>query len=331
MLSVQEALGRLRLVPSLQISRNEPLSRHTRFGLGGPASLFVDSEDEEAFLQALRIAKESGLPHLVIGLGTNLVVADAGYDGIVLRYRGGVLSVEGALVRVQAGAALQDLVDFTTARGLQGIESMTGIPGNVGAAIYGNAGAYGASISDVVERVRFSDGEAVRETDKAGCGFRYRDSIFKRNRLNGRPWLVLSAELRFHEGDAAALKKTADDILAVRNQKYPPDMKCAGSIFKNLILANLPERARAQVPEKVVKGGKVPSAWFLDQVGSRGLFEGGIRVTDYHANTIFNAGDGTAAQVRRLVAELKKRVSERFGIDLEEEVQYIGFDSRSQP
>ncbi|WP_321472823.1 UDP-N-acetylmuramate dehydrogenase [uncultured Paludibaculum sp.] len=329
MLSAQEAHERLSLVPSLQISRKEPLARHTRFGLGGPASLFVDSEDEAAFLQALRIAKESGLPHLVIGLGTNLVVADKGYDGIVLRYRGGAISVEGTLVSVQAGAALQDLVDFTTAHGLRGIESMTGIPGNVGAAIYGNAGAYGASISDVVERVRYFDGQVVCETGKAGCEFRYRGSIFKQNRLSGRPWLVLSAWLRFAEGDAAELQKTAAGILAIRNQKYPPDMKCAGSIFKNLILAELPSEARVQVPENVVKGGKVPSAWFLDQVGARGLSDGGIRVADYHANTIFNAGDGTAAQVRRLVAELKGRVHERFGIDLEEEVQYIGFDSSS--
>lgn len=331
MLSVQEALERLSLVPSLQISRNEPLARHTRFALGGPASLFVDSEDEAAFLQALRIAKSSGLPHLVIGLGTNLVVADEGYDGIVLRYRGGAINSDGMLVRVQAGAALQDLVDHTSARGLKGIQSMTGIPGNVGAAIYGNAGAYGASISDVVERVRYFDGEAVRETDRAGCEFRYRGSIFKRNRLQGEPWLILSAELRMAPGDAAELQKTSAEILAVRNRKFPPEMKCAGSIFKNLILAELPAATRAEVPADVVKGGKVPSAWFLDQVGARGLFEGGIRVADYHANTVFNAGDGTAAEVRRLVAELKRRVRERYGIDLEEEVQYIGFDSTSQP
>ncbi|MGC4050843.1 MAG: UDP-N-acetylmuramate dehydrogenase [Paludibaculum sp.] len=331
MLSVQEAQARLSLVPSLQISRNESLARHTRFALGGPASLFVDSEDEAAFLQALQIAQESGLPHLVIGLGTNLVVADEGYDGIVLRYRGGAIESDGMLVRVQAGAALQDLVDYTTAHGLKGIEPMSGIPGNVGAAIYGNAGAYGASTSDVVETVRYFDGDAVRETDKAGCQFRYRGSIFKRNRLAGEPWLILSASLRMRAGDAAELQKTAAEIVAVRNRKFPPEMKCAGSIFKNLILADLPAAARAQVPADVVKGGKVPSAWFLDQVGARGLSDGGIRVTDYHANTVFNSGDGTAAGVRRLVAELQRRVRERYAIDLEEEVQYIGFDSTSQP
>lgn len=327
MLSVQEAHARLASVPSLQISRNEPLSRHTRFGLGGPAALFVDSEDESAFLQALLVARQSGLPHLMIGLGTNLVVADSGYPGIVLRYRGAALTARDTLVTVQAGAALQALVDFTAARGLRGIESMTGIPGNVGAAIYGNAGAYGSSLSDVVEQVRYFDGDAIRETDKAGCEFRYRDSIFKRNRLRGEPWLVLSAQLRFQPGDAAQLQEKAAGILAVRNRKFPPEMKCAGSIFKNLMLVELPEPARAAVPPEVVKGGKVPSAWFLDQVGARGLHDGGIRVADYHANTVYNAGDGTAAQVRTLVAELKRRVFDRYAIPLEEEVQYIGFDS----
>lgn len=331
MLSLQEAQRRLESVPSLQISRNEPLARHTRFGLGGPASLFVDSEDESAFLDALRLAIASGLPHLVIGLGTNLVVADSGYPGIVLRYRGGAIQADDMLVTVQAGAALQTLVDFTTARGLRGIESMTGIPGNVGAAIYGNAGAYGSSISDVVEHVRYFDGAGVLETDKPGCEFRYRGSIFKQRRLAGQPSLVLSARLRFQPGDAASLQQKASGILDVRNRKFPPEMKCAGSIFKNLILAELPAAARDQVPPDVVKGGKVPSAWFLDQVGARGLSDGGIRVADYHANTIYNAGGGTASQVRALVAELKQRVFARYAIPLEEEVQYIGFDLPSQP
>lgn len=329
--SLDEAQRRLQAVSLLQVTRNEPLSQHTRFGLGGPASVFIDTEDERAYLDALRIAGNSGLKWLVIGCGTNLIVSDRGFDGLVLRYRGAEISREGNRVSVQAGALLQDLVDYSIGQGLQGIEPMTGIPGNVGAAIYGNAGAYGASISDRVSSVRYFDGAELRETDHAGCGFRYRDSIFKRQRLQGHAWLILSAELEFPAGDAKAMREKADSILATRNAKYPPEMRCAGSIFKNLILAELPPQAKALVPAAIVKGGKVPSAWFLEQAGAKGLARGGVRVTDYHSNTLYNAGGGTAAEFCALVRELKRRVRERFGIMLEEEVQYIGFDPGELP
>ena len=326
MTGLEEAHRRLAEIPLLQITLNEPLWRHTRFGLGGPAAVFACTQDEAAFVEAVRTARESRLPWVVIGKGTNLIVSDAGFPGIVLRYDGAEIRVEGRRVRAEAGAALQALVDAAIEAGLQGYEPMTGIPGNVGAAIYGNAGAYGASISDRVARVRYFDGLAVRETDREGCGFRYRESEFKRRRLQGEPWLILSAEFDFPPGDTEEMRKKADGILAVRNRKYPPDLKCAGSIFKNLLWEKLPARAREAVPEEVVKGGKVPAAWFLDRAGAKGLVQGGIRVSEEHANTLYNAGGGTAAEFRALVGELKKRVRERFGIELEEEVQSIGFE-----
>lgn len=331
MLSIEEAQERLSAVQYLQITRNEPLALHTRFGLGGPAALFADTAAEGAFVEGLRIAQSSGLPWLVIGGGTNLIVSDRGYGGLVLRYRGARIAQHRNTVEVQAGAALQDLVDFTIEQWLQGIESMTGIPGATGAAIYGNAGAYGSSISDRVTRVRYFDGDAVREIDHAGCGFRYRDSVFKRRRLEGQAWLILSAELEFPPGDGRAMREKADAILATRNAKYPPDMKCAGSIFKNLIAAELPEAARAAMPESIVKGGKAPAAWFLEQAGAKGMARGGVRVTDYHSNTLYNAGGGTAAEFCALVRTLKGRVREMFGLALEEEVQYIGFDPSELP
>ncbi|MBI4892217.1 MAG: UDP-N-acetylmuramate dehydrogenase [Acidobacteria bacterium] len=329
--SFDEARARLDAIPQLQVTCNEPLAAHVRFGFGGPARVFADTADEAAFLAALGVAHGSGLAWLVIGSGTNLIVSDKGFPGIVLRYRGARISRAGQTVRVEAGAALQSLVDFAVAEALQGIEVMTGIPGNVGAAVYGNAGAYGASISDRISSVRFHDGLAVREVDHAGCRFRYRDSIFKQRRLQGEPWLILSAELTFPNGDGAAMKAKADAILATRNAKFPPEMKCAGSIFKNLLLSELPEQARRAVPESVVKGGKVPAAWFLEQAGAKGLAMGGIRVTDYHSNTLYNAGGGTAAEFCGLVRTLKGRVLERFGLALSEEVQYIGFDPEELP
>jgi len=121
------------------------------------------------------------------------------------------------------------------------------------------------------------------------------------------------------------MRKKAEEILAIRNRKYPPHMKCAGSIFKNLLWESLPPQARQAAPADIVKGGKVPAAWFLEQVGAKGMACGGVRVSEGHANTLYNAGGGTAADFCALAAELKRRVRERFGIELEEEVQYIGF------
>ena len=198
---------------------------------------------------------------------------------------------------------------------------MTGVPGWVGGAVYGNAGAYGRSMHQNVTSVRFFDGEGVREIDNEACGFHYRHSTFK----DHKNWIVLSTTLQLLAWDPSELKQKADEILTIRNAKYPPTMKCAGSIFKNLIVADLPERVQQIVDPKMVREGKIPSAWFLEQVDAKGMRNGDIHVADYHANLIYNAGHGTARQVRELIDELKARVRARFGFEVEEEVQYVGF------
>ena len=124
--------------------------------------------------------------------------------------------------------------------------------------------------------------------------------------------------------EPAALRRIAGDILKIRNEKFPPTMKCAGSIFKNFLLAELPAGVAAQVPPAVIREGKVPAAWFLEQVGAKGMTRGGIHVATYHANLIYNAGAGSARDLRRIIDELKDRIRRRFGIDVEEEVQYVG-------
>ena len=297
------------------------LARYTRFGIGGPADVYAETAAAEVFVEALRQTRASGLPYVIIGGGTNLIVSDQGFRGIVLRFTADGIASEGSTVEADAGAELGAVVDASIARGLAGLETLAGIPGSLGAAVYGNAGAYGHSISEVVETVRTFDGEHIALRSAAECEFRYRESIFKRN----KDWIVFSARLALRPAVAEELRRAADAILAERNRKFPPTMKCAGSIFKNLILAELPPAAAAQVPERVVREGKVPAAWFLEQAGARGLARGEMRVADYHANLIYNAGGGTARELRELIAELKARVGARFGLDLEEEVQYVGF------
>ncbi|MGI8744075.1 MAG: UDP-N-acetylmuramate dehydrogenase [Bryobacteraceae bacterium] len=317
----EETLRHLAQIPNLQVLEHVPLSRYTRFGIGGPADVYAQTEDEATFIHALRLVRSSGLRYVVIGGGTNLVVSDAGFSGVVLRFKAHRIWTEGNSVHADAGAELQDLVDFAVERGLKGVETMTGIPGSVGAAIYGNAGAYGHSIMERVHSVRFFDGATVRVFGNAQCEFHYRESVFKRY----KDWIVFSTELRMDAAQPEELRQVAGGILNTRNRKYPPSMKCAGSIFKNLIVAELPDRVQEMIPLNVIREGKAPSAYFLEQVGAKGLQNGDIHVADYHANLIYNAGRGTARELREVIEDLKRRVQGHFGLQLEEEVQYVGF------
>jgi UDP-N-acetylmuramate dehydrogenase len=318
---VQETFEELSALPDITVLRDALLSGYTRFGIGGPADLFAETHDTARFIDAWRIAHASGLETVVIGGGTNLIVSDAGFRGVVLKLSNNRIYSEGRTVHVESGASLQSLVDFTVDAGLKGLETMTGIPGSAGAAVYGNAGAYGHSIAERVSLVRFFDGSGIREFDNAQCEFHYRESRFKQH----KEWIIFSADLTMEQGDAGMLRETADKILGIRNKKYPPTMKCAGSIFKNFLLAELPARVANEIPANAIIEGKVPSAWFLEQVGAKGMRAGDIHVAEYHANLIYNSGEGTARDLVGIIAELKKCVERRWGIPLQEEVQYVGF------
>jgi UDP-N-acetylmuramate dehydrogenase len=320
---LQAACERLSVISNAQLLANAVLAPYTRFAIGGPAALLFDTDNEAALLEALRIVAGLKVTHVLIGGGTNLVVSDNGFHGVVLRYRGAAIRQDECLLRVEAGAVLQDIVDHSMDLGLQGLQTMTGIPGYLGGAVYGNAGAYGHSIQEIVQKVRFFNGEEVVAIGNEACKFRYRTSVFKEN----RNWIILSAELEFSKYDPADLRKTADEIRAIRDAKYPPAMRCAGSIFKNLLVAELPPGVPDQIPKTVIREGKVPSAWFLEQVGAKGMRRGDIQVATYHANLIYNDGAGRAADLVSVIQELKSRVRDGFGLELEEEVQYVGFDS----
>lgn len=314
----QSARGKARPA-GLSIHENVPLAGYTRFEIGGPALVLADAATEAALIEVLGAIEESREQCAVIGGGTNLVAGDQGYPGVVVRYTNATLEFERDTATVASGAVLQDLVDAAIERGLKGLETMTGIPGWVGGAVYGNAGAYGHAIQERVVRVRFLERGCAREVSNADCQFAYRESGFK----SRKDWVILSVTLRLEPGDAGALRSIADGILKIRNDKYPPSMRCAGSIFKNLLWVQLPEAVRELVPATVVRDGKVPSAYFLEQAGAKGLRRGKVRVAYYHANLIYNEGGGTAQEVCDLIAELKRRVHDRFGLDLEEEVQFL--------
>src|SRR5215471_8743291 len=215
MSSAEETRLRLAEIPNVTVSPNVPLSRYTRFAIGGPADVFAETCSEDAFIAA---ARATNIPVMMIGGGTNLIVSDEGFRGLVIRFRDDRLSADTACIQVGAGAVLQDLVDFANRRGLKGLETLAGIPGWTGAAVYGNAGAYGHSISERIVSVRFFDGESVRDFDNAACEFTYRESIFKRH----EDWIIFSAALDLTPDDAGALEKISADILRIRNEKFPP-------------------------------------------------------------------------------------------------------------
>ena len=307
-------------IHGLRLKERVPLSRHTRFAIGGPADLFGLASTPQALGEAFQAARAAGVPCYLLGDGSNVVAADEGFRGLVLRYTAADLAYRDGVVEAASGGSLQALVDLTLEHGLEGMHTLERIPGSVGGAVYGNAGAYGHQIDEFVERVDFLDGSEIRSFGPAECEFDYRESIFKRR----KEWLILGTRLVLPSGDAAALRARAREIREIRDEKFPPTMRCAGSIFKNLFLASLPAAAVELVPERAVRGGKVASAFFLEQVGAKGMRSGGIEIASYHANLIYNRGGGTAAQIHELVQELKRRVRDRFGFEVEEEVQYIG-------
>jgi UDP-N-acetylmuramate dehydrogenase len=304
----------------LQVREQVELREYTRFGIGGIADLFAETADPEAFACAVGVCRAYSYPVYVMGDGSNVIVSDDGFRGLILRFVARGLSRDGRSVTADAGAPLQSLVDYAIDAGLRGLETLAGIPGSVGAAVYGNAGAYGHSISERVEWVQLFDGGGVRKLNNAECEFDYRESVFKRH----KNWVIFRSGLALDHDDAAELRRTAAEIMAVRDKKFPPTMRCAGSIFKNLHLKDLPPAVAAAVPGQVVREGKVASAYFLEQVGAKGMRRGGIEIASYHANLIYNTGEGTAADLRAVIFDLKKRVRERFGFEVEEEVQYVG-------
>jgi UDP-N-acetylmuramate dehydrogenase len=317
----EQTLQRLAEIPNLHVSAGTLLAPRTRFGIGGPADIYAETARVESLVDAVRLIQAAGLDYAVIGSGTNLIVSDQGFRGAVLRFTASRILEDSSRIRVEAGAELQTLVDFAIGRGLQGLETLAGIPGSVGGAIHGNAGAYGHSVCELVCEVHFFDGHRLRIFENQECEFGYRESIFKRH----KDWIIFSVDLALKTAEAQELRSRANEILEVRYRKFPPTLKCAGSIFKNLVFAELPPAVAGLVPPEAIREGKVPAAYFLDQTGAKGTGKGDIRVTDYHANLFYNAGAGAARDLCALIGELRQRVGERFGLELEEEVQYLGF------
>ncbi len=293
----------------------------------------------DELMSAVREARLAKRKYFVLAGGSNVVMPE-NYRGRVIHYhvpQDSILKtkIQDRTLTVEAGVRLMDFINYAIDCGLAGIETLSGIPGTVGGAIVGNAGAYGQTISDTLVRVKIFDptslklrgASGVKWLSKRQCHFAYRESIFKQ-----KDWLVLEAEFTLKPGNKSELEKKSQEIIAVRNQRYTPGLKCPGSFFKNVLVKSLSRRVLDMVdPAKIVypeqgrgSDGKIPAGYLLEEVGAKGLKLGNLRVADFHGNLIINNGKATMGEVKKLAALLKRRVFKKFGIKLEEEVRYVG-------
>lgn len=306
----------------LQIIDNYLLSNITTLGIGGPATKFVSVKTEAELIEALDFAKENHLEFLVIGGGSNLLVSDEGVNKLIIKNEIINIEQEENILVVKSGTILQDLVNYSIENGLSGLQKMTGIPGTVGGAIYGNAGAYGQTISDHLIEVVAYDGEKTVTLLKDACELNYRDSGFKRNH-----YIILEVKFQLEKADPKQLEQEAKEILEKRLVKYPTGIKCPGSFFKNIIASTLPKEILDKIPPEKIVYGKLPAGTLLEEVGAKGDGLDGIYIADYHANLFINKGGGSADAFYKLAKKYAQLVKEKFGIILEPEVQLINLPS----
>lgn len=289
-------------LPAENVFEKEPMKKHTTFRIGGEADCFVCVENTlqlkevQAYLQGLQI------PYYVLGNGSNLLVSDEGYRGVILEIGDKMsdIRVEGNCIVAQAGALMSKIAHVALEHGLTGFEFAAGIPGTIGGGVVMNAGAYGGELKDVITTVEVinRDGEILL-LDNAAMEFGYRTSILKK-----QPYIVTEVKIALQEGAGEDIKATMDDLGKKRREKQPLEFPSAGSTFKR--------------PEGHFAGALIMNA------GLRGFQVGGAQVSEKHCGFVINKGNATAEDVKELIKQVQKEVKTQFGVDLEPEVIFLG-------
>ena len=281
---------------------DEPMSRHTTFRVGGPADFFVTPKAKEEVRDVIRICKEAGMPYYIIGNGSNLLVSDAGYRGVIVQIYKEMneVKVEGDLVKAQAGALLSGIAAKALGAELSGFEFASGIPGTIGGACVMNAGAYGGEMKDVLESVTVLTGEGkIIELGRNELELGYRTSVIAK-----KGYIVLGAVLKLERGDGEKIKTYMDELKEKRVTKQPLEYPSAGSTFKR--------------PEGYFAGK------LIEDAGLRGFQVGGAQVSEKHCGFVINRDHATAADIMELMRQVQIRVKENSGVDLEPEVKRLG-------
>ena len=281
---------------------DEPMSRHTTFRVGGPADFFVTPKAKEEVRDVIRICKEAGMPYYIIGNGSNLLVSDAGYRGVIVQIYKEMneVKVEGDLVKAQAGALLSGIAAKALGAELSGFEFASGIPVTIGGACVMNAGAYGGEMKDVLEFVTVLTGEGkIIELGRNELELGYRTSVIAK-----KGYIVLGAVLKLERGDGEKIKTYMDELKEKRVTKQPLEYPSAGSTFKR--------------PEGYFAGK------LIEDAGLRGFQVGGAQVSEKHCGFVINRDHATAADIMELMRQVQIRVKENSGVDLEPEVKRLG-------
>ncbi|MGC9602988.1 MAG: UDP-N-acetylmuramate dehydrogenase [Minisyncoccia bacterium] len=307
----------------IKFRKNVKLAPLSTFGIGGWAEYFYEAETPDELIETITLAKKLKMPFRVFAGGSNVVFPDGKLKGLLIRFKGGKILVKKNTMIADAGVGLADVIRISMGSGLSGLETLSGIPGTLGGAIVGNAGAYGHSISEIVRRVEiwdpFDTAQGKRRWLKnPECRFAYRESALKHEH-----WFVLRAELAFKRGNKTELKKISRDIIGVRERKYKPGLRCPGSFFKNILVKDVSKRSLGLIDKGKIVEGKIPAGYVLEEVGAKGMRLGGIRIADFHGNLLINTGKAKAKDAKKLAKLLKERVKRKFGIKLEEEVRYF--------
>lgn len=281
---------------------DEPMSRHTTFRVGGPADFFVTPKAKEEVRDVIRICKEAGMPYYIIGNGSNLLVSDAGYRGVIVQIYKEMneVKVEGDLVKAQAGALLSGIAAKALGAELSGFEFASGIPGTIGGACAMNAGAYGGEMKDVLESVTVLTGEGkIIELGRNELELGYRTSVIAK-----KGYIVLGVALKLECGDGEKIKTYMDELKEKRVTKQPLEYPSAGSTFKR--------------PEGYFAGK------LIEDAGLRGFQVGGAQVSEKHCGFVINRDHAAAADIMELMRQVQIRVKENSGVDLEPEVKRLG-------
>ena len=280
----------------------EPMKKHTTFRIGVPAEYYLRPHSVDELRKILHICKRENLPFFILGNGSNLLVSDKGYQGVVIQLWKNMsdIEVDAHVIRAKAGALLSKIAVVALDNSLAGFAFASGIPGTLGGAVVMNAGAYGGEMKDVLEEVTVMDAEGnVICLKREELNLGYRTSIVKE-----KGYIVLEAVIRLKKGEASHIKEQMDDFKERRTSKQPLDMPSAGSTFKR--------------PEGYFAGK------LIMDTGLRGFRVGGAQISEKHCGFVVNTGDATAEDVKNLIEEVQKRVREKFGVTLEPEVKFLG-------
>ena len=300
---LQDLTWRLRsIVGDDNVALDEPMSKHTSFRIGGPADLFVTPDDIDELRDVVAACRAAGVPHFVLGCGSDLLVADEGYRGVIVSCTKGLVNVaiDGETMACQAGVPLREASEMACELGLSGLEFACGIPGSVGGACFMNAGAYGGCVADVLESVRCLMPDGTQQSipvEELALGYRA-------SRVRDEGLVVLSATFRLHEGDQDDIRARMDDFTQRRRKKQPLELPSAGSTFKR--------------PEGHFAGKLISDA------GLKGYAHGGAGVSTKHAGFVVNNGGATAADVHAVIRHVQDEVERQFGVRLEPELRFLG-------